>query len=190
MYSFDPKGDGKGAAKLLWRFDANPKEAKWILGGRGTRNNIIATPVVYDGLVYVAVGQDPEHGEGMGHLWAIDPTKRGDTSPTKAYDKDGKEIPFEKRRRLQNVIAKEKETIKPNPNHADIWHYGQMTEEKYNATDFEHRCIGRVEPFPSKRESALHRGLQWAVSLPGRQDGEASLDLRHVCRVVGVAVDC
>ena len=147
VYSFDPKGDGKGAAKLLWRFDANPKEAKWILGGRGTRNNIIATPVVYDGLVYVAVGQDPEHGEGMGHLWAIDPTKRGDTSPTKAYDKDGKEIPFEKRRRLQNVIAKEKETIKPNPNHADIWHYGQMTEEKYNATDFEqqmHRSCGTV----------------------------------------------
>ena len=83
----------------------------------------------------------------MGHLWAIDPTKRGDTSPTKAYDKDGKEIPFEKRRRLQNVIAKEKETIKPNPNHADIWHYGQMTEEKYNATDFEqqmHRSCGTV----------------------------------------------
>ncbi|MCA9270321.1 MAG: PQQ-binding-like beta-propeller repeat protein, partial [Planctomycetales bacterium] len=67
--------------ELLWKFDANPKTAKWILGGRGTRNNIIATPVVYDGKIYVAVGQDPEHGEGMGHLWCIDPTKRGDVSP-------------------------------------------------------------------------------------------------------------
>ncbi len=56
----------------------------WILGGSGTRNNIIATPVIYDGLVYVAVGQDPEHGEGIGHLWCIDPTKRGDVSPTLA----------------------------------------------------------------------------------------------------------
>src|SRR5712691_4165308 len=26
----------------------------------------------------MANGQDPEHGEGVGHLYAIDPTKRGD----------------------------------------------------------------------------------------------------------------
>ncbi|MEC9010584.1 MAG: PQQ-binding-like beta-propeller repeat protein, partial [Planctomycetota bacterium] len=147
VYSFDPKGDGKGGAKLLWRFDANPKSAKWILGGRGTRNNIIATPVIYDGLVYVAVGQDPEHGEGMGHLWAIDPTKRGDCSPTLALGADGKEIPFEKRRRLQTVIDKDGEKITPNKNSAVVWHYGQKDEEEYNATDFEqqmHRSCGTV----------------------------------------------
>ena len=28
--------------------------------------------------VYIANGQDPEHGEGVGHLYAIDATKRGD----------------------------------------------------------------------------------------------------------------
>ncbi|MBP90168.1 MAG: hypothetical protein CMJ64_26245 [Planctomycetaceae bacterium] len=28
-------------------------------------------------MVYVAVGQDPEHGEGVGHVWCLDPTKRG-----------------------------------------------------------------------------------------------------------------
>ncbi len=61
---------------------AIPKTTKWVLGGEGTRNNLIATPVAYDGLVYIAVGQDPEHGEGEGHLWCIDPTKRGDISPT------------------------------------------------------------------------------------------------------------
>ena len=49
VYSFDPEGDGKGNAKLLWKLDGNPKDSKWILGGRGTRNNIIATPVIYDG---------------------------------------------------------------------------------------------------------------------------------------------
>ncbi|MDA0284316.1 MAG: PQQ-binding-like beta-propeller repeat protein, partial [Planctomycetota bacterium] len=77
IYSFDPKGDGNGASKLLWKLDGNPKDSKWILGGRGTRNNIIATPVIYDGYVYVSVGQDPEHGEGPGHVWCIDPNKRG-----------------------------------------------------------------------------------------------------------------
>jgi outer membrane protein assembly factor BamB len=60
--------------KKLWEFDTNPKDAQWPK----TRNELIATPVVYDGLVYIANGQDPEHGEGIGHLYAIDPTRRGD----------------------------------------------------------------------------------------------------------------
>jgi len=34
--------------------------------------------VIYENVVYVANGQDPEHGEGVGHLYAIDGTKRGD----------------------------------------------------------------------------------------------------------------
>lgn len=98
IYSFDPKGDGK-KAKLLWKFDANPKESFYVLGGRATRNHIIGTPVFYDGNVYVAVGEDPEHGEGQGHLWCIDPTKRGDVSPSLVIDhKTKKEIPH---RRLQ-----------------------------------------------------------------------------------------
>ena len=73
LYSFEPK-----TGKLLWKFDLNPKDAKWELGGRGTRNNIIATPVIYDEAVFLCVGQDPEHGEGVGHLYRIDATKRGD----------------------------------------------------------------------------------------------------------------
>jgi outer membrane protein assembly factor BamB len=60
--------------KKLWEFDANPKDSVWPK----TRNELIATPVVWDGLVYIANGQDPEHGEGVGHMYAIDPTKRGD----------------------------------------------------------------------------------------------------------------
>lgn len=72
-YSFEPK-----SGKLLWKFDLNPKESKWELGGRGTKNNIIATPVIHDDKVYLCVGQDPEHGEGVGHLYAIDATKTGD----------------------------------------------------------------------------------------------------------------
>jgi outer membrane protein assembly factor BamB len=76
LYSFEP-----ASGKLLWKFDLNPKDSKWVLGGRGTRNNVISTPVIHDGLVYVGVGQDPEHGEGPGNFWVIDPAgKSGDIS--------------------------------------------------------------------------------------------------------------
>lgn len=75
LYSFVPE-----TGELIWKFDCNPKDAVWELGGVGTRNNIIATPVIYDNKVYISVGQDPEHGEGIGHLWAIDATKTGDVT--------------------------------------------------------------------------------------------------------------
>jgi outer membrane protein assembly factor BamB len=39
-----------------------------------------ATPVFYKNRVYVAVGQDPEHGEGVGNLICIDATKTGDVT--------------------------------------------------------------------------------------------------------------
>jgi outer membrane protein assembly factor BamB len=64
--------------KRLWEFDTNPKDSVWPK----TRNEVISTPVISDGLVYIANGQDPEHGEGVGHLYAIDPTKRGDITKT------------------------------------------------------------------------------------------------------------
>jgi outer membrane protein assembly factor BamB len=64
--------------KKLWEFDTNPKDSVW----QKTRNELIATPVIYDGLVYIANGQDPEHGEGVGHLYCIDATKRGDITKT------------------------------------------------------------------------------------------------------------
>ena len=62
------------SGKKLWEFDLNPKDSVWPK----TRNEVISTPVIYDNKVYIANGQDPEHGEGVGHLYAIDATKRGD----------------------------------------------------------------------------------------------------------------
>ena len=47
-----------------------------------TRNEVISTPVIYEDRVYIANGQDPEHGEGVGHLYCIDATKRGDITQT------------------------------------------------------------------------------------------------------------
>jgi outer membrane protein assembly factor BamB len=58
----------------LWEFDLNPKDSVWPK----TRNEVISTPVIVDNVVYLANGQDPEHGEGVAHAYAIDPTKRGD----------------------------------------------------------------------------------------------------------------
>ena len=60
--------------KKLWEFDTNPKDSVWPK----TRNEVISTPVIYENVVYISNGQDPEHGEGVGHAYAIDGTKRGD----------------------------------------------------------------------------------------------------------------
>jgi outer membrane protein assembly factor BamB len=60
--------------KKLWEFDTNPKDSVWPK----TRNELISTPVILDNVVYISNGQDPEHGEGVGHAYAIDATKRGD----------------------------------------------------------------------------------------------------------------
>lgn len=62
------------SGKKLWEFDTNPKDSVWPK----TRNEVISTPVIFDNVVYISNGQDPEHGEGVGHAYAIDGTKRGD----------------------------------------------------------------------------------------------------------------
>ena len=103
LYAFDPAGDGDGGGKVLWKFDCNPKDSSWELGGRGTRNNIIATPCFAENSVVIAVGQDPEHGEGVGHLYRIDATKEGDVSPQIADDNGG---------------------WKANPNSGQVWQWG------------------------------------------------------------------
>jgi outer membrane protein assembly factor BamB len=92
----------------------------------------------------MAVGQDPEHGEGMGHLWCIDMSKRGDVSPTLAVDADGKPLV---QRRLQAVDPQKGEKAIPNPNSALVWHYGESDPKKYEKQPFEeqmHRSCGTV----------------------------------------------
>jgi outer membrane protein assembly factor BamB len=66
------------SGKKLWEFDLNPKDSVWPK----TRNEVISTPIIHKDRVYIANGQDPEHGEGVGHLYAIDATKRGDITKT------------------------------------------------------------------------------------------------------------
>jgi outer membrane protein assembly factor BamB len=145
VYSFAPEGDGKGGPKLLWKFDCNPKTSRYALI-KATRNHIIGTPVIHDGLVYVAVGEDPEHGEGTGHLWCIDPTKRGDVSPELAYNSADpkKTIPH---KRLQAVEPEKGDFARPNPNTAAVWHYSEVDLNEDKKIDFEeimHRTLGSV----------------------------------------------
>lgn len=73
--AYEPK-----TGEPIWQFNLNPPGVKYILGGRGTANEIIATPVIHDDAVFLCVGQDPEHGEGVGHLYRIDATKTGDVT--------------------------------------------------------------------------------------------------------------
>jgi len=64
--------------KKLWEFDTNPKDSAWPK----TRSEVISTPVIWQNKVFIANGQDPESGQGPGHLYAIDATKRGNITET------------------------------------------------------------------------------------------------------------
>jgi len=94
LYAFEALSeapdDGKPATlKELWRYDCNPRDYRFrsdgskILYPRLTgpaRNKtrgegpseIIATPVLYNGRLYVTVGHDPNHGTGPGMLSCVD----------------------------------------------------------------------------------------------------------------------
>lgn len=142
LYSFDPEGDGQGGSKLLWKFDCNPKDSFYAIN-RATRNGLIAFACIYDGLVYIAVGEDPEHGEGQGRLWCIDPTRRGDVSAELAVHAEdhSQVIPV---RRLQAVVPEQGEVAIDNPNSAVVWHYDKFDQNGDGIIDFEeemHRSI-------------------------------------------------
>jgi outer membrane protein assembly factor BamB len=122
----------------LWKFDLNPKDSRYELGGRGTRNYIIATPVFYENSVILAVGQDPEHGEGIGHIYRIDATKRGDVSP----------------------VTEENE---PNPNSAQIWHLGGIDDDGSKTGEPGAEAFRRT-----LSSVAIHDGLVYAPDLSGR----------------------
>jgi len=68
----------------LWRFDGNPKDARWLpRPGVLSRSSIIASPVFADGRVFVAMGQSPGHGNGPSLIYAINPSGQGDVSTSR-----------------------------------------------------------------------------------------------------------
>jgi outer membrane protein assembly factor BamB len=138
LYAFEPK-----AGKLIWKFDANPKGSHYELGPQGTRNDFIATPCIHDNRLYIGVGQDPEHKEGVGHLWCIDITKQGDVSPELVVDDSA--LPPK---------------TKPNPNSAAVWQYGGYVNPRPK----------RGRPYSFGRTIStccVHDGLVYAGELGG-----------------------
>jgi len=81
LYGFNAR-----TGEQLWRFDLNPKDTVWPR----TRNYGVATPVVSGGRVFMSIGQDPDHPNGAGHAYAIDPGRRGDvTASGRVWQYDG-----------------------------------------------------------------------------------------------------
>jgi HEAT repeat protein/outer membrane protein assembly factor BamB len=81
VYALDPLTDQE-----QWRFDGNPKAAIYRpssdIPGVTNRNSIIACPVFHAGRVYLTMGEDPTHGDGMGRLMAIAADGSGDITAT------------------------------------------------------------------------------------------------------------
>ncbi len=97
-YAFDAKPVKEGDStylKTVWKYDCNPPERKvndaaHKYPAADGPSEINATPVFWKNRVYAVVGQDPEHGEGVGNLSCIDATKTGDVTQTAKiwnYDK-------------------------------------------------------------------------------------------------------
>lgn len=121
-----PGGDGwlyglkPESGEMIWKFDANPKDSKYDLGGKGTKSDFIGMPVVYNDRIFIGLGQDPEHFTGVGHFWCIDPAgKTGDISPDLVLD-----------------AKADPPKTKPNPNSGVVWHYGGFDKRKGSPRDF------------------------------------------------------
>ncbi len=69
LYAFNARTGEK-----VWTFDLNPKDAVWPK----TRNYGVSTPVFSDGQVFMSVGQDPDHPNGVGRTYGIRPGGKGD----------------------------------------------------------------------------------------------------------------
>jgi outer membrane protein assembly factor BamB len=114
LYSLEPE-----TGNVIWKFDANPKDSKYELGGKGTRSDFIGTPVIFGDQVFIGTGQDPEHFEGIGHFWCIDATKKGDISPDLVSD-----------------AKADPPKTQPNPNSGAVWHYGGVETKPYSRRDY------------------------------------------------------
>ena len=150
VYAFDAKtGD------IIWKFDSNNKNTIYPT----TRNELISTPVVVGDRMYIANGQDPEHGEGIGHLWCIDITKEGDISKeidagedVAANEKAGGEL-------LRPAGGAKKG--KPNPNTGVVWDYEKFdinNDGKIRGNERMNRTISTV---------CVYNGLVFAPDFSG-----------------------
>lgn len=121
IYSFTPTGE------LIWKYDCNPKKSTYLLGrndkGDGARNNIVGFPVIHKNCVYVATGQEPEHGKGPAILHCIKPKNRtGDLSPELVYNLAAPDKVIAPKR-YQSCNTEAGDFTRKNPNSALKWSY-------------------------------------------------------------------
>ncbi|MEM9444546.1 MAG: PQQ-binding-like beta-propeller repeat protein [Verrucomicrobiota bacterium] len=103
LYSFSTETekdeDDFDVFKEYWRFDCNPpgyreKDGEPIRYATfNGPSECISTAIYYEGLVYMAIGQDPEHGDGIGAISCIDPSLEGT-------------IPYEKAKWVNKTVAR------------------------------------------------------------------------------------
>ncbi len=68
----------------VWRFDGNPKDARWLpRPGVFSRSSIIASPVFAGGRVFIAMGQSPGHGNAPSFIYVISPNGQGDVTKSR-----------------------------------------------------------------------------------------------------------
>jgi HEAT repeat protein len=79
LRAYDP-----ASGREIWRFDGNPKDARWRpRPGVFSRSHIIASPVYDAGRVFIAMGDDPSHGNGPSLLHAVSPNGQGDVTDSR-----------------------------------------------------------------------------------------------------------
>jgi outer membrane protein assembly factor BamB len=141
LYSLDATtGD------LIWKFDCNPKNAKpYKHAGSGEQCFIIATPVIHDNKCYIAVGQEPDDGPGVGHLWCIDLTKK----------------PANKDKDLSPVNNNFDPKAPENKDSGLVWHLGGKIVPAPKNADREYH-FGRT-----LSTVCVHEGIVYAAELTG-----------------------
>jgi outer membrane protein assembly factor BamB len=78
------RGYDAESGREIWRFDGNPKDARYRPHPRVfSRSPIIASPVYADGRVFIAMGEDPSHGNGPSLLHAVSPNGQGDVTDSR-----------------------------------------------------------------------------------------------------------
>ena len=151
LRGFDPP-----TGRLLWKFDGNPKDGVYELGGAGTKSEFVGCPVVWEGRVYVGVGQDPEHTDGIGRFWCVDLAKAvagGAADPARDVS------PELVVRADKDANGRPRVVTRPNPASAAAWTYGGEEKRRWSVTDFR---FGRT-----MSTACVVDGVLYVPELPG-----------------------
>jgi hypothetical protein len=127
----------RATGDIIWKFDSNNKNTIYPR----TRNELIATPVIVDNKLYIANGQDPEHGEGPG-------TSGASTSPRRATSAGAGRRQGRERAGNDELLipAGGARKGKPNPNSGVVWDFEKVDANKDGKIKGDERCTARSAP--------------------------------------------